>query len=190
MSPFSALRRFYLVRRAHIRDAEEAAMRRMSWVAITVVVLAGPGIGAGTGLGQGNGGGDEQGREHACSEATLQGAYGLQFQGTRAVRPPFPPGTESFIGVAIRTYDGQGQFTQITNVHGSVIGVEADVESVGTYLVNEDCSGSHSAQFVPTAPLVTDRFVITDNGREVRFAVMTPLSTMNSGGLQKIHVRP
>jgi len=165
-------------------------MRQMNWVAIAVVVLAGTGIGAGTGRGQGNGGGEEQEREHACSEATLQGAYGLQFHGTRAVRPPFPPGTESFSGVAIRTYDGQGQFTQISNIHGSVIGVEAEVESVGTYLVNEDCTGSHSAQFVPTAPPVTDRFVIADNGREVRFAVMTPLSTMNSGELQKIHVRP
>ena len=71
-----------------------------------------------------------------------------------------------------------------------MIGVEAEVESLGTYLVNEDCTGSHSAQFVPTAPPVTDRFVITDNGREVRFAVMTPLSTRNSGELQKIHARP
>jgi len=165
-------------------------MRQMSWVAIAVVVVAGTGIGAGTGSGQGNGRGDEHRRGQACSEATLQGSYGLQFQGTRAVRPPFAPGIESFIGVAIRTYDGQGQFTQISNVHGSVIGVEADVESVGTYLVNEDCSGSHSSRFVPSAPLVTDRFVITDNGREVRFGVMTPLSIMNSGELQKIHVRP
>jgi hypothetical protein len=165
-------------------------MWQMSWVAIGVVVLAGTGISAGTGRAQGNGRGDEHWRGHACREATLQGAYGLQFQGTRPVRPPLPPGIESFIGVAIRTYDGQGQFTQISNVHGSVIGVEADVESVGTYLVNEDCTGSHSSRFVPTAPLVTDRFVITDNGGEVRFAVMTPLSTMNSGELQKIHVRP
>jgi hypothetical protein len=190
MSSFSPLRRFYPARRAQIRDAQEAAMRQMSWVAIAVVVLAGTGMRAGTGRGQGNGRGGEEPNGHACTVATLEGAYGLQFQGTRPVRPPFPPGIESFIGVAIRTYDGQGQFTQISNVHGSVIGVEADVESVGTYLVNEDCTGSHSAQFVPTAPLVTDRFVITDNGREVRFAVMTPLSTMNSGELQKIHVRP
>ena len=190
MSPFSPLRRFYPARRTQIRDAQEAAMRKMSWIATAVVVLAGTGIGAGTGRGQENGSGDEYGRGQVCSEATLQGAYGLQFQGTRPVRPPFPPGIESFIGVAIRTYDGQGQFTQISNVHGSVIGVEAEVESVGTYLVNEDCTGSHSAQFVPTAPPVTDRFVIADNGREVRFAVMTPLSTMNSGELQKIHVRP
>jgi hypothetical protein len=88
-------------------------------------------MGAGTGFGGGNRRGDEERHDGACSEATLRGAYGLQFQGTRPVRPPFPPGTESFIGIAIRTYDGDGQFTQISNVKGSVIGVEADVESTG-----------------------------------------------------------
>ena len=41
---------------------------------------------------------------------------------------------------AIRTYDGEGQFTQLSNVKGAVIGIEADVESTGTYQVNEDCS--------------------------------------------------
>ena len=86
-------------------------------------------------------------RHRACSEATLRGAYGLQFQGTRPVRPPFPPGIESFIGIAIRTYDGEGQFTQISNVKGAVIGVEEDVESTGTYQVNEDCSGSDTCSF-------------------------------------------
>jgi hypothetical protein len=52
-------------------------MRQMSWVAIAVVVVAGTGIGAGTGRGRGNGRGDEHWRGQACSEATLQGAYGL-----------------------------------------------------------------------------------------------------------------
>ena len=76
-------------------------MRRMSWAAVVgVVVLAGTGMGAGTGFGDGNGRGDEERHDGACSEATLRGAYGLQFQGTRPVRPPFPPGIESFIGIA------------------------------------------------------------------------------------------
>ncbi len=118
-------------------------MRQMIWVAaVGVIVLAGTGVGAGARIGESNQRGDEQGQRRGCSEATLRGAYGLQFQGTRPVRPPFPPGIESFIGVAIRTYDGEGQFTQLSNVKGAVIGIEADVESTGTYQVNEDCSGS------------------------------------------------
>ena len=163
-------------------------MRQMIWVAaVGVIVLAGTGIGAGARIGENNQRGDEKGQTRGCSEATLRGAYGLQFQGTRAVRPPFPPGIESFIGVAIRTYDGEGQFTQLSNVHGAVIGIEPDVESTGTYQVNEDCSGTHSSQFVAGGPVVIDRFVIVDGGREVRLAVMTPVSTMNAGVLQKIH---
>jgi hypothetical protein len=167
---------------------EEADMRQMIRVAaVGVIVLAGTGVGAGARIGENNQRGDEKGQRWGCSEATLRGPYGLQFQGTRAVRPPFPPGIESFIGVAIRTYDGEGQFTQLSNVKGAVIGIEPDVESTGTYQVNEDCSGTHSSQFVAGGPVVIDRFVIVDGGREVRLAVMTPVSTMNVGVLQKIH---
>ena len=129
----------------------------------------------------------KKGRDRDAARPLCEDAYGLQFQGTRAVRPPFPPGIESFIGVAIRTYDGEGQFTQLSNVKGAVIGIEPDVESTGTYQVNEDCSGTHSSQFVAGGPVVIDRFVIVDGGREVRLAVMTPVSTMNVGVLQKIH---
>jgi hypothetical protein len=165
-------------------------MRRRFWAAATVgMVLAAVGVGARTGVGQDNRPGEENGRDHGCSAATLRGAYGLQFQGTRPVRPPFPAGTETYMGIALRTYDGAGQFTQLSNVKGSVIGIEADVESTGTYEVNEDCTGSHTAQFTEGGPVITDRFVITGNGREVRLAVMTPLAIMNAGVLQKVRAR-
>jgi hypothetical protein len=165
-------------------------MRRMSWAAVVgVVVLAGTGMSAGSGFGDGNGRDDETQDDRACSEATLRGAYGLQFQGTRPVAPPFPPGIESFIGIAIRTYDGEGHFTQLSNVKGSVVGVQADVQSTGTYQVNEDCSGSNTAQFVEGGPVVTDRLVIVDDGREVRIAVMTPVAIVNTGVMRKIHTR-
>jgi hypothetical protein len=165
-------------------------MRRMSWAAaVGVVVLAGTGIGTGTGFGDGNRGDDEERQDQACSDATLRGAYGLQFQGTRPVRPPFPPGIEAFIGIAIQTFDGEGHFTQLSNVKGAVIGVEADVESTGTYQVNEDCSGSATAQFVEGGPVVTSRLVIVDNGREIRGAVMTPVAIVNTTVSQKIHTR-
>jgi hypothetical protein len=164
-------------------------MRRTSWVAgFGVVVLAGLGVGVGTGFGDGSRRSDDR-RHPECSEATLRGAYGLQFEGTRPVRPPFPPGIESFIGIAIRTYDGEGQFTQLSNVKGSVIGVEEDVESTGTYQVNEDCSGTDTLQPFPNAPVITDRLVIVDDGRQVRIAVMTPVAIVNTGVMERIHNR-
>jgi len=162
----------------------------MSWVAaFGVVVLAGFGVGVGTGFGDGNRRNGDDRRHRGCSDATLRGAYGLQFEGTRPVRPPFPPGIESFIGIAIRTYDGEGQFTQLSNVKGSVIGVEADVESTGTYQVNEDCSGTDALQPFEGAPVITDRLVIVDDGRQVRIAVMTPVAIVNTGVMERIHNR-
>ena len=122
-------------------------MRQMIWVAaVGVIVLAGTGVGAGARIGESNQRGDENDRNGDAARPHCEGAYGLQFQGTRPVRPPFSPGIESFIGVAIRTYDGEGQFTQLSNVKGAVIGIEADVESTGTYQVNEDCSGTDTLQ--------------------------------------------
>jgi len=144
-------------------------------------------MGAGTAFGADDGRGDEQRHDGACSEATLRGAYGLQFQGTRPVRPPFPPGIESFVGIAIRTYDGEGHFTQVSNVKGSVIGVEADVESTGTYQVNDDCSGTDVLEVFAGGRESADRLVIVDDGREVRIAVMTPVAIVNSGVMQRIH---
>ncbi|MEP7310367.1 MAG: hypothetical protein ABJA98_33095 [Acidobacteriota bacterium] len=72
-----------------------------------------------------------------CSEETLRGAYGFQFQGTRPVHPPFPAGVESFAAIAIRTYDGAGSFTQVTTTRGTVVGVDQNVTTGGTYAVNE-----------------------------------------------------
>ncbi len=61
--------------------------------------------------------------------ATLRGDYGGQIEGTR----PAPGGlTESVIGVVIRTYDGQGNFSQIDNVKGSITGTVADRSGFGT----------------------------------------------------------
>jgi hypothetical protein len=125
-----------------------------------------------------------------CSEATLRGAYGIQIQGTRLAAPPAPVGTvESVIGVLVRTYDGRGGFTQINNEKGSVSGNgPVDREGSGTYQVNADCSGSHELH-IPGVPFpITDRFVIVDNGREVRHFVVNPASVMVTGVSQKMGI--
>lgn len=153
-------------------------MRRRIWTGIAVVglaVLAGtPGFGAG-------GPEDDEGRR--CSEATLRGRYGIQIQGTRPAAPPAPAGSiESVIGVIVRHYDGQGQFTQVNNEKGSIGGLgPVDREGFGTYSVNEDCTGSHVLQ-IPGVPFpITDRFVIVAQGREVRSFVVSPASVMVTG---------
>lgn len=160
-------------------------MRRMGWVvtaaAMAVVVMGGARImSAGSEHDS-----DERGRWKPCSVATLRGDYGGQIQGTR----PAPGGlTESVIGVVLRTYDGQGNFTQVDNVKGSITGTVADRSGFGTYAVNPDCTASTRFQPGPGA-LVEERTVIVDNGREIRTAVMAPAGAMISGSSQRIHTR-
>jgi hypothetical protein len=124
-----------------------------------------------------------------CSVETLRGAYGLQWTGIRPIGPGTPPPVETFTGVAIRTFDGTGNFTQISNVKGLVTGLQSDIESVGTYEVNEDCSGTAVSPFVAGGPLVTARFIVVANGDEVLQSVMTPEPLLNAGVMRKIHTR-
>jgi hypothetical protein len=125
-----------------------------------------------------------------CGVETLHGSYGLQWTGVRPIGPGAPPPVETFTGVAIRTFDGAGNFTQISNVKGAVTGIQPpDIESVGTYEVNEDCSGTAASPFVPGGPLVTARFVTVADGDEVLQSVMTPDALFNAGVMRKIRRR-
>jgi hypothetical protein len=75
-------------------------------------------------------------------------------------------------------------------VKGSAVGLEPEnIESVGTYEVNSDCSGTAASKFVPNGPIVTARFVIVGDGDEVLQSVMTPLALFNAGVMRKIHTR-
>jgi hypothetical protein len=123
-----------------------------------------------------------------CNLETLRGAYGVQWVGTRPVLGS-PSTSEPFTGIAIRTFDGAGTFTQVSNVKGLVGGLEPEnIESVGTYDVNEDCSGT-ATLFVPGGPIVTAGFVIVDGGDEVLQSVMTPVAIFNAAVTKSIHKR-
>lgn len=106
-----------------------------------------------------------------CNDATLKGDYGIQLLGTRPSGPGGP--IESVVGVVIRNYDGEGQFTQVDNVKGSISGWVPDREGSGTYEVNEDCTGSTLFQPAPGVS-IEERFVIVNKGREVLSMVSTP----------------
>jgi hypothetical protein len=128
---------------------------------------------------------DERGRSKPCSEATVRGDYGIQIQGTR----PAPGGlTEAVIGIVLRTYDGEGNFSQVSNLKGSITGTNPDSQSVGTYEVNPDCTGTIRAQPLPGV-FIEERLVIVDNGREIRAAVMVPTAVVITSIHQRIHRR-
>jgi hypothetical protein len=119
-----------------------------------------------------------------CSVQTLKGSYGIQISG---VRPSAPGGPiESIIGVAIRTYDGQGSFEQVDNVKGSISGMVPDRQGFGTYTVNADCSGVAQTQPSPTL-LLEERFGIVNDGDEIRSMTALPPPVMVTGTYKRVN---
>jgi hypothetical protein len=115
-----------------------------------------------------------------CSARTLRGRYGLVGTGTRGLGPA---GIEQFVTISMVTYDGEGTFTAEGVSHGQTTGVRGGPVA-GTYFVNADCTGGQTT-FIPGVPPLEDRFVIVDNGREVRTVVVSPLTTIASANLLK-----
>jgi hypothetical protein len=159
-------------------------MRKIGWAATAVVTVAVV-LGGARMMSANDQQNDERGRGRGCSEATIRGDYGIQIQGTR----PAPGGqTESVIGVVLRTYDGRGSFSQVSNVKGSITGTVPDAQGFGTYEVNRDCAGRIQF-FAAPGVVVEERLVIVDDGREIRTAVMAPAPVMITGVHQRIHGR-
>ena len=118
-----------------------------------------------------------------CTNRTLLGDYGILVSGVRGAGPGV---TESFVGTALRTYDGDGQFTQIDNGHGEITGFRQNVPAYGTYEVHANCSGT-SLIYFPGAPSpVETAFVIVAHGDEVKDAVMAPARNIVTASLWRV----
>jgi hypothetical protein len=124
-----------------------------------------------------------QARAHGpeCSLHTLRGAYGLVGSGVRGLGPGV---SESFTTVSMVTYDGQGSFEAIGTSHGSVTGLREGAAVTGTYYVNADCTGGQIT-YLPGLPALEDRFVVVENGREVRTVVISPATTIATASLRR-----
>jgi archaellin len=159
-------------------------MRRTAWV-VTAAVTAAVVVGGARMIGADGQENNERGQGKRCNEATVRGDYGIQIQGTR----PAPGGLiESVIGVVLRSYDGNGSFSQVSNVKGSITGTVPDSQGFGTYEVNADCTGIVRFQAAPGV-VIEERLVVVDDGREIRTAVMVPTAVMITGVHQRIHSR-
>jgi hypothetical protein len=123
--------------------------------ATAAIVLATPGV---------------TGADEPCGNVTLKGEYGLLVTGVRAIGPQ---ATENFSSISVRRFDGEGRFTQVDNVHGTMTGAARNVPASGRYQVNPDCSGM-SMIFFPGAPPIETAFVILEKGDIIHDIVMTP----------------
>ncbi|HTL44387.1 MAG TPA: hypothetical protein VL262_08595 [Vicinamibacterales bacterium] len=113
---------------------------------------------------------DPNGDGQACNDAMLRGTYGSQVVGER---PAGPDTREQFVALALVTFDGQGNFTQVDNSHG-LSGTVANRPGSGTYAVNPDCTATLTlwTQGLPF-PIQT-KLVVFDRGAETRGLVMSP----------------
>jgi hypothetical protein len=117
--------------------------------------------------------------DQSCSNETLKGAYGLIISGTRPA-PFIPPGKpgyvgqmEQVLGSVVQIFDGNGNFTQVDNVKGSVAGIIPDRPGKGTYTVNPDCSLTQVVS-PPGQADITSKGVIVDGGKEFRQNTISP----------------
>jgi len=156
-------------------------MRRVQMACVLAVILA-AGVGPSA---QGRSGDRGNSRKtRPCTNETLRGTYGIQVQGTQPSGPGGP--IESVIGVVMRDYDGLGQFTQVSNVKGSINGWVPDRVGGGTYVVGADCTAVVHFQPAPGI-VIEERLVIVDDGREVRSATVLPLPVMATGVARRVH---
>jgi hypothetical protein len=117
--------------------------------------------------------------QRVCTNATLEGDFGFTITGMRPSAPGGP--AEMIVGVAVTNFDGNGNLTQVDNIHGSITGFpNPDRRGRGTYTINPDCSGTMRL-INDGAPPLTLRIVIVDNGNEIRTAVVDPTASVTPG---------
>lgn len=128
-----------------------------------------------------------------CNNATLNGLYGGQMQGTLPTPPtdPFYGATQSVIGVMMRSYDGNGNFEMTDNIKGSLTGIVPDRPGFGTYEVFSDCTAT--TRFQPDANnpnvVIEERMVILDNGNETLSITAFPPPVMVSAVSRRVNQR-
>ncbi|MCX7109006.1 MAG: hypothetical protein NTX45_02525 [Proteobacteria bacterium] len=101
----------------------------------------------------------EERDSHKCSAKTLQGAYGVKFEGQKL-------GTGPFVSVSRIVFDGVGTFT--SDEIGRFNGAPVQRTFTGPYTVNQDCTGflDFSSNLSDPPHEATGNLVIVNKGQE------------------------
>ena len=106
-----------------------------------------------------------------CTNRTLLGSYGFHIEGVGGLPPGLP--INAIRGVAMGTFDGKGNYTQVDHVvaGGSPPPAEWTFGS-GPYKVNPNCTGTLTIN-IPGSPFspVKLHFVVVRQGKEIRTVV-------------------
>jgi hypothetical protein len=111
----------------------------------------------------------------SCSDASLKGKYGQNVSGELL---PGPGVVLAQNGVAMTTFNGHGEFSQVDFVviDGAPQSSTFQTET-GTYKVNSDCTGTATINYSDGSKIDLE-LVVVDQGREFR----TVVSFLSMGG--------
>ena len=112
----------------------------------------------------------------SCSNASLKGKYGQTISGQIL---PAPGVVLPQNGVAMTTFDGNGNFTQkdFVVINGAATSTGFATGETGTYTVNSDCTGTATINY-PDGTWINLELVVVNHGREFR----TVVSSLSMGG--------
>ena len=94
-------------------------------------------------------------------------------------------GSEPFVKVGMRTYDGYGGFVDVGSSHGQVTPPLRNTQLVGVYHVNPDCTGTSIVYLPGNLPPAESDFAIVNQGKTVKEAVMLPQPNVTSAVFDK-----
>jgi hypothetical protein len=106
-----------------------------------------------------------QAAEKSCSTAALRGSFGYTVTG-------FSPGTVPFAAVGRIAFDGNGAVSTTRTLSNGGAIVRGD-SGHGTYVLNEDCTGSFTITASGLGQLIVD-VVVAGDGDEIRGIVANP----------------
>jgi hypothetical protein len=120
---------------------------------------------------------------NACSNATIRGTYAFTLRGQILL----PDGTSVLLdGIALQTYDGRGNLTQIDAVADNGNAAPGWRPGTGTYSVSPNCTGSLTI-VIDGLPDLHMQFIISRSGNKIRQVVMDAgLATTAEG--ERVHV--
>ena len=123
-----------------------------------------------------------RGQSGPCSNATVRGEYGFTISGQILGGPAAGPVT----GVAMTSFDGQGNLTQVDHVlvNGNPPAVQWR-PATGTYTLNADCTGTMELDFTDGSPSLHLSIVVVRRGREIHTVVGDPGIATTSLGIKR-----
>ena len=115
------------------------------------------------------------GNAQSCSNASLNGTYVFTIHGQILAGPA----AGIVDGIALATFDGQGNMTQIDAVSHNGVVAQVWRPGTATYTVNPNCTGSMTLVNAGSPPLNLV-FIVAKQGKEIHVVVTNPGTAITS----------